>query len=67
MRDLEDVKQKSHQEKMDMLTLSTHLKNKIESMHIRNDDNMLEAAYAAKEKEYIEEIKLHRKRADEQS
>jgi hypothetical protein len=33
---------------MEMLTLSDHLKHKIESFRLRNDDNLLEQSYAQK-------------------
>jgi len=41
-RDIEDLKIKSHEEKMDILKLSDHLKAKIESFHWGKDDNMVE-------------------------
>jgi len=41
-RDIEDVKTKSHEEKMEMLKLSDHLKLKIESFHVGKDDNLAE-------------------------
>jgi len=41
----EDIKLKSHEEKMDMLKLSDHLKAKIELYTMGKDENLIEQTF----------------------
>lgn len=41
-REKEDIKLKAHEEKMDMLKLSDHLKAKIELYTMGKDENLIE-------------------------
>lgn len=59
-RDIEDIKLKSHEEKMDILKLSDHLKAKIASFHSGKDDNLIEQAFAKKLSEKEKEIEKNK-------